>query len=213
MSDECTPEANEKRLKAVFDVALQTRNLEISLLWQRSLFFWGFISAAFVAYAAVLSRSQPDYIVAVAISCFGALCSLTWTLANRGSKYWQQSWEAKLAEAESRALKSDLFSAVYRPDRMKLRVWGQWSTKWHFSVSRLAIALSDLTFLVWILLTARVMPGPKWAEHLDNFAFLIIPFFAILYAVFIFFFARSEYEDSISIPKDPAALGRVSASE
>jgi hypothetical protein len=77
-------EQNEKR----FDVSVQTRNLEIELFWKRSLFFWGFISAAFIGYAAL---RQSD--LRILLACFGMVCSCAWTLVNRGSKYWQEAWE------------------------------------------------------------------------------------------------------------------------
>ena len=44
---------NEDLKKAKrYDVSLQTRNFEIDLFWKRALFFWGFIAAAFIAFAA-----------------------------------------------------------------------------------------------------------------------------------------------------------------
>lgn len=84
-------ELNEKR----FDVSVQIRNLEIDLFGKRSLFFWGFISAAFVGYAA-LRQSELRIVVA----CFAMVCSWAWTLVNRGSKYWQESWETKVERFE-----------------------------------------------------------------------------------------------------------------
>jgi hypothetical protein len=52
MTDEArkpdTPNTDEAHKKTRFDVAVQVRNFEIELFWKRSLFFWGFISAAFI---------------------------------------------------------------------------------------------------------------------------------------------------------------------
>ena len=51
-----------------FGVAVQIRNFEIELFWKRSIFFWGFISAAFAGYAALRSSSPG---LAVLVACFG----------------------------------------------------------------------------------------------------------------------------------------------
>jgi hypothetical protein len=81
--------------KKRFEVSVQTRNLEIDLFWKRSLFFWGFISAAFIGYA-TLRQSE----LRIPLACFGMVCSWAWTLVNRGSKYWQEAWEAKVGRYE-----------------------------------------------------------------------------------------------------------------
>ena len=70
-----------------YDVALVTRNFEIELFWKRSLFFWGGIASAFVGYA-TLVKDKPS--LAILIACFGFVCSVAWSLVNRGSKYWQE---------------------------------------------------------------------------------------------------------------------------
>ena len=85
-------EQNEKR----FDVSVQTRNLEIELFWKRSLFFWGFISAAFIGYAAL---RQSD--LRILLACFGMVCSCAWTLVNRGSKYCRRLGKRKLGVMNS----------------------------------------------------------------------------------------------------------------
>jgi hypothetical protein len=46
--------------KRRFEVALKTRNFEIDLFWKRSFFFWRFISAAFVGYAASILDRKGD---------------------------------------------------------------------------------------------------------------------------------------------------------
>src|ERR1700687_4058379 len=78
------PRCSRTELTA-WSLMIQTRNLEIDLFWKRSLFFWGFISAAFVGYTA-LRQSELRTVLA----CFGTVCSCAWTLVNRGSKYWQE---------------------------------------------------------------------------------------------------------------------------
>ncbi len=75
-----------------FDVAVKIRNFEIGLFWKRSIFFWGFISVAFVGYAALRTANRD---LGLVVACFGMVCSFSWTLVNRGSKYWQESWEKK----------------------------------------------------------------------------------------------------------------------
>jgi len=79
------PMSKEDRVKLKkYDVALATRNFEIELFWKRSLFFWGFIASAFVGYATLVKEHLA---LAVLIACFGFVCSVAWSLVNRGSKY------------------------------------------------------------------------------------------------------------------------------
>jgi hypothetical protein len=133
---------------------------EIERFWKRSLFFWGFIAAAFVAYAYIESRDHPNEIILLAITCFGLVCSVAWTLANRGSKYWQWAWEQKLKSVEEAALGRGIFKEDI-PSRNR-DLWGEW----RFSVSRLTIALSDFTSLVWLFLLYKSSPlttdGAAW---------------------------------------------------
>ena len=68
MSDDEVNPAESRR----FEVALQTRQLEIELFWKRSLFFWGFIVAAFAAIG-ILKETQPT--LSLIVSGFGFVCS------------------------------------------------------------------------------------------------------------------------------------------
>lgn len=125
-------------------IALEARQLEIGLFWQRALFFWGFIAAAFVAYATALQKSTSLLLL---ISGFGLVCSLAFTLANRGSKYWQESWETKVERAELHVI-----GPWFQLDEpLQQKAWGAK----RYSVSKLTIALSDYICFVWILLFAN----------------------------------------------------------
>jgi hypothetical protein len=136
--------------KMILEYAADVRKFEIDLFWRRSLFFWGFISVAFVAYGVLLKQTDKEF--ALAVSCFGLICSVAWTLQNRGSKYWQEAWEQKVETVEKEVLGAALFSN-WEPVKKK----GPWGAA-KFSVSKLAIALSDFTVFIWLVLIWKVNP-------------------------------------------------------
>jgi len=102
------PKDDDDKKSALHAYAAETLDNEVERFWKRSLFFWGFIAAAFVAYGVLIEKSDKD--LPLAISCFGLICSIAWTLANRGSKYWQYHWEEKLKSVEVAALGRAIFS-------------------------------------------------------------------------------------------------------
>ena len=114
-----------------FEVAIDTRKFEIELFWKRSLFFWGFIAAAFIGYGTLVQAKAPE--LALMIGCFGLVCSVAWTLANRGSKYWQEAWEQKVEREEHNALGEPFFSMVEAVQEWK----GAWLRARRYSVSKL----------------------------------------------------------------------------
>lgn len=192
MSD---PEKDD--LKRAFDYAADTRKMEIGLFWQRSLFFWGFIAAAFVAYAAAKNATNRDDDLLLEIACFGTICSVAWTLANRGSKYWQTVWENRLEAIERDGLKIGLFEDPFKYKKVERHFWGIWSKKRHFSVSRLAIALSDCAVGVWILLVCKATPL-QWPLFLKRP--ILIPIATAAYILMMLVGARSKSLPSTSKP-------------
>lgn len=128
-----------------FETALATRNFEIGLFWNRSLFFWGFIAAAFVAYATLRDIGSD---MSLLLACFGLVCSVCWALVNRGSKFWQEAWEAKLEEVET-SVTGPLFQEPAREQRK-----GCWLSGRRYSVSKVTIALSDYTVFLWAAIVA-----------------------------------------------------------
>lgn len=189
---------DEKR----FDVSVQIRNFEIDLFWKRSLFFWGFISAAFIGYAA-LRQSELRILVA----CFGMVCSFAWTLVNRGSKYWQESWETKVERFEL-PVTGVLFAKEEDPQFYK----GCWLRGRKYSVSKLAIALSDYASLVWLAVVigegARPyipLPVQPWLKQTGITLFIII---SVLYVVLLLLFGRKTPRRGRNAYEEPAPSGR-----
>ena len=74
-------------------LAADARKLEIDNLWKRSLFFWGFITAAAYAYWEVYKFDKDVRFPLIVLSHFGFLCSEFWLLINVGSKFWYTAWE------------------------------------------------------------------------------------------------------------------------
>jgi hypothetical protein len=137
--------ASKKQKEKILKYAADVRKFEVERFWQRSIFFWGFIAAAFVAYAQADGKGHLSFLIA----CFGLVCSIAWTLQNRGSKYWYEAWEAKVKSVEKKVLGVPLFT-----NREPILDKGPWGAR-AFSVTKLAIALSDFTALTWIALAVR----------------------------------------------------------
>ena len=88
---------NKDLVNKALDIALDTRKFEIELYWKRTGYFVLFIGAIFVGYYNVFSNSKSHW-VSLSIAALGFLLSLLWYMANRGSKYWQENWEAQIEE-------------------------------------------------------------------------------------------------------------------
>jgi len=200
ISTQTEPQPTDRQKKR-YDVSLDTRKFEIDLFWKRALFFWGFIASAFVGYA-VYSKDRPDCVaISLMLALFGLVCSFSWTLANRGSKYWQENWEAQVDHDED-AITGPLFKTpAKRQDK-------GWFGAQEFSVSKLAVALSDYVTIVWIILVIRSLqdlPIMKklseadcWVFHIpgDIFAILFM-LFTVGWLVFVFRRCKTTQRDQV----------------
>ncbi|MFP7755676.1 hypothetical protein ACLG6S_13695 [Thermodesulfobacteriota bacterium B35] len=126
-----------------YKIAIDTRNLEIKLFWQRSLFFGAFISITFAGYA---NQKIDDETIKMVLLSFGVIFSLAWCLANRGSKYWYESWETKIEQIEQH-MPTNLISEWIKPQKKFPLYQGRL-----YSVSKIAIFISDLILLGWVFL-------------------------------------------------------------
>lgn len=170
--------------REILKLASETRRFEIERFWARSVFFWGFIAAAFVSYAQLDSKPQSEDLRFL-VACFGVVCSLAWTLLNRGGKYWQEAWETKVKVVEVQVLGAALFSNIE-----PLRSSGFWGPA-KYSVSRLTIALSDFTTVVWVML-ATISAHPT-SLPVANCGIAIISTLTILCVIGLFVGGRSQH--------------------
>lgn len=79
----------------IYEIALDTRNLEISLFWQRCNYFLLLNSA--LAYGYIQLR---DEFLILPFTVIGFAVCMLWYRVALGSKYWQERWEAKLHRLE-----------------------------------------------------------------------------------------------------------------
>jgi hypothetical protein len=120
--------------------AWENRNFEIDLFWRRSAYFWGFIALIFGAYFGVVNSDNFINIQKMYLDLYiillGGIFSVAWMLVIKGSKRWQENWEAhidKLAEE----ITGPLYKIVYCTDR-------------HFySVSKINLFLAWIVIVTW----------------------------------------------------------------
>jgi hypothetical protein len=98
MSDQ--PEAVERQklpieIKDLYRTLLDTRNLEISLFWQRSNYFLVLNSGIAFGF---FNSMKPRFAIIFAV--IGFVASVLWFWVCLGSKFWQARWEHRLFEFE-----------------------------------------------------------------------------------------------------------------
>jgi hypothetical protein len=93
----------------LYKVALETRNLEISLFWQRSNYFLVLNTAIAAGFLAT-----TNHVYSILLAAAGLCIAFLWFRVNLGGKFWQSRWEQALSDMEQ-MLHTDirLFSASW----------------------------------------------------------------------------------------------------
>lgn len=183
MPDKDMPEKDDFR--KAFDFAADVRKFEITLFWQRSLFFWGFITTTAAAFGATYQTHNRSLQFGAAV--IGLVSTFLWTLVNRSSLYWQRHWELELIAIQKAAIKYEIYGDEAN---RRIRVEQGWFWKpLHYSVSKLLIAFSDFVVLVWLGLA--IVSSPIWLlirERVLTSSYLLdgaITIFAIIFIVLV----------------------------
>ena len=145
-----------------YKIALETRNMEIGLFWQRSNYFLVLNAALAIGF---FRLSENKY--AILLATLGVLVSFLWYRVNLGSKYWQSRWEQRLKLKELE-IAPDLqyFSASWEviqndvkeslnyghQNKGKLQKWLDNETLKKPSVSYNMTLLSFIFLIGWVLL-------------------------------------------------------------
>ena len=182
-------------------VALETREFEIQLYWERAKYFWTFIAATLAGFAAVqtLDDSQHKTFLSVILSCLGFLFSWAWYLVNRGSKLWQENWENHVALLEDK-IHGPLFKTILlRDERLKLKAifkGALFLRPARYSVSKINLLVSLSVTVFWGFMIYSVCPRPftySW-EAIDwNLARPILLTFVAF--VLLAWWGRSDFRD------------------
>lgn len=151
-----------KKAEAALQHALDIRKFEIGLYWQRATYFWALIAAAFAGYFAVLAAehmSAPEKAFnAFVIACLGLIFSLSWFLANRGSKYWQENWENHVDMLED-GITGPLYKTILHRPPNKNPLSRLIEGPAPFSVSQINQWVSIFTLVIWLCLIWDVLPA------------------------------------------------------
>jgi hypothetical protein len=146
---------------AALQHALDIRKFEIGLYWQRATYFWALIAVAFAGYFAILAAEHMSEVDktfnAFVIACVGLIFSLSWFLANRGSKYWQENWENHVDMLED-GITGPLYKTILHRPKNANRILRAIEGPAPFSVSQINQWVSLFTLLIWLCLIWVVLP-------------------------------------------------------
>lgn len=106
------------KLKSAYKFANDCRKFEIENFWKRGTYYWAYITGSSTAYgmlllyflgndnkkiltlAKLINLSFLSKLALFVLSFLIFFFCLSWTLINKGSKFWQKSWEAHLVSLE-----------------------------------------------------------------------------------------------------------------
>ncbi|WP_156919886.1 RipA family octameric membrane protein [Comamonas composti] len=88
-------------LKRIYEIAIETRNLEINQLLQRNNFFMIFQG---VFFAGTIQSSHHYIFLSLILSAAGIAISWYQTKMASGAKFWQEYWEEELTKIEASLL-------------------------------------------------------------------------------------------------------------
>jgi hypothetical protein len=152
-------------IKEALKQAYEIRKFEIELYWKRATYFWTFIGAAFVGYAAFYNKltttsesgntsSEGEFIL-ILISCIGFVFSAAWHCVNKGSKFWQENWENHVELLEDKVFGPLYKTLTKRPKRafsFRHSIEDFFVAPKPFSVSKINQLVSTFMVLVWGLI-------------------------------------------------------------
>ena len=162
--------------------AWKNRDFEIEMYWKRATYFWVFLATTFAGYFALLTVDMDKvenkidvYLLELVIISFGICFSLSWFLVNRGSKKWQENWEAHIDILENKVT-----GPIYKIVKDK--------KGYNYSVSQINEFVSLFVLVIWIVLLASFLLKRYFLFGLsiDTLRFTIMASALLLTIVFSF---------------------------
>ena len=149
-----------------YKVAVNIRNLEINLFWQRSNYFLALNTAIAIGFF-----SQKAEAFAPILAALGLIVSLLWFKVSTGGKFWQSRWEHRLRLLEKElgddinlfsadwdVIYSDVEESIANSEHGRIARLIDKAVLQKPSVSLMMIILSAIFVLMWaILLGVRIL--------------------------------------------------------
>jgi hypothetical protein len=134
---------NKSLLKEAYNKAWEIRNFEIDKLWSRVAYFWGFIALIFGGYITIVTgehhQKAEELNLDLYLILLGIIFSIAWLFVIRGSKRWQENWEAHIDKLED-TISGPLYKTIYCTHNP------------FYSVSKINEILACVIIVVWIWL-------------------------------------------------------------
>lgn len=157
-------------LRITLNRLYECRNLEISNLWQRSVFLSVFLILCFTAYGYIalnlleksIETNDPDMLftintIALFLASIGAIFSIIWILMGKGSKGWYEVYETAISDFEREYQKKLKLPERFIMGEMLLPKDKEnkniFSVKaGPFSPSKINILIGQMSLYIWIIL-------------------------------------------------------------
>lgn len=158
---------DEDLIKRALEIALDTRKFEIDLYWKRTAYFVLFISAVFIGYYKIIQTNdliigiyQKEWLLLL-LAALGFLLSLLWYIANRGSKFWQENWEAHIEQLSTYS-GVPIFGIIKRREHSVRNLMQEYP----FSVSKVNQMVSLIITFTWLIMLCKEMGLSKLLENI-----------------------------------------------
>jgi len=184
-------EYKKEKLEKALEIALDTRKFEIGLYWKRTGYFVLFIGAVFIGYYKIMQTAessigkyQKEWLLLL-LAALGFLLSLLWYMANRGSKFWQENWEAHI-EKLSTHLGVPIFGIIKSREHSIRNLMQEYP----FSVSKVNQMVSLIITFAWLLMLCKEIgvsklleniPFSDWYKVLAGGIVIMLSFLIIIY--------------------------------
>ncbi len=180
----------EKALKN----AIKSREFEIQRYWDRSQYFWLFVSALWAAFGyllynwSYLEGKQIDnsyhYFTLFFLSCAGLSLSFAWYLVNKGSKFWQENWEHQINFLENEIIGKSYKTILSEKQIKERSIYEQSSLgSFPFSVSKINIVIALSSAFLW-LVSADIWLAWLWLRLPLNLELFRIEYCALVPLLF-----------------------------
>lgn len=160
------------KTEELYKIAIETRNLEISLFWQRSNYFMVLNTTIVIVF---FSLTNQEYVTLLPL--ISIVIAVFWFYTTLGSKFWQSRWEEKVSVLEKKL--SD--EAGGDPINM-------FSADWNTINSEAKASLKNNHEHNWLrkLLDSLVMLKPSVSYQMTLLSLLFIIFWAAVILINIF---------------------------